>query len=145
MSCRRTTEVAKDYDADVWHAGVRAEYDLLNGPMTLTPFLGARLISGAFDGVASQTAVNVPIGLKFAGELSTARWTVVPAPEASYVRSTGDTEGQEIRFLPKDAFTGMLSLTAAKGVWSGEVVFSGTTGSNKFEARSVMTRIGLKF
>lgn len=64
---RSTTETAQDLDADVWHAGVRAEYDLFKGPMTLTPFTGIRLMRGSFDGMASQTVVSVPLGGEIRG------------------------------------------------------------------------------
>ena len=143
---RGTTEAAEDYDADVRHAGVRTEYDLVKGKqMTLTPFLGARLMSGSFDGMESQTVVNVPIGLKLAGELSTAGWTVTPALEASYVRSMGDTESEDVRFLPKNAFTGSLSLKAKKGVWTGELSFRGAAGNNDYEDRAFTAKIGMMF
>lgn len=83
--------------------------------------------------------------MKFAGELSTAGWTVVPALEASYVRSLGDTEAEEVRFLPENAFTGALSLKAEKGVWTGELSVRGAAGSNDYEDRSFMVKAGLKF
>lgn len=142
---RGTTEAAEDYDADVWHAGVRAEYDLVKGPMTLTPFTGARLMSGSFDGMSSQTVVNVPLGAKIAGQFSSAGWTVTPALEAAYVRSMGDTEADDVRFLPKNAFTGALSLKAEKGAWSGELSFRGAAGSNDYEDRAFMAKVGVKF
>ena len=142
---RGTTETAEDLDADVWHAGVRAEFDVVKGPFTVTPFLGARLMAGSFDGMASQTVVNVPVGVKLAGELSTAGWTVVPAFEASYVRSMGDTDAKDVRFLPENAFTGALSLKAEKGAWSGELSFRGAAGSNDYEDRAFMAKIGMKF
>ena len=142
---RGTTETAEDLDADVWHAGVRAEFDVVKGPFTVTPFLGARLMAGSFDGMASQTVVNVPVGVKLAGELSTAGWTVVPAFEASYVRSMGDTDAKDVRFLPENAFTGSLSLKAEKGAWSGELSLRGAAGSNDYEDRAFMAKIGMKF
>ena len=142
---RGTTEAADDYDADVWHAGVRAEYDLIKAPLTVTPFMGARLMSGSFDGMASQTVVNVPLGLKLAGELSTAGWTVTPALEASYVRSMGDTDAEDVRFLPKNAFTGALSLKAERGAWTGALSFRGAAGSNDYEDRSFMAKVGYTF
>ena len=141
-----TTKAAEDYDADVWHAGVRAEYDLFKGTaMTLTPFLGARLMSGSFDGMDSQTVVNVPLGVKLSGELTTAGWTVTPALEASYVRSMGDTEAEDVRFLPKNAFTGALSVKAERGAWTGELSFRGAAGSNDYEDRSFTAKIGMTF
>ena len=142
---RGTTRAAEDLDADVLHAGVRAEYDVLRGPITVTPFLGARLMDGSFDGEASQTVVSVPLGVKLAGEVSTSGWTVVPALEASYVRSMGDTETEDIRFLPENTFTGALSLKAAKDAWTGELSFRGATGSSDYEDRSLTAKVGIKF
>ena len=142
---RGTTEAAEDLDADVWHAGVRAEVDVLKGPVTITPFMGGRLMAGSFDGMASQTVVNVPVGVKLAGELMTAGWTVTPALEASYVRSMGDTDAKDVRFLPENAFTGTLSLKAEKGAWSGELSLRGAAGSNDYEDRAFMAKIGMKF
>lgn len=142
---RGTTEAVQDLDADVWHAGVRAEYDLFKGPMTVTPFLGARLMNGSFDGMASQTVASVPVGVKIAGELSTAGWTVVPALEASYVRSFGDTKAEDIRVLPENAFTGALSLKVEKGAWSGELSVRGAAGCNDYEDRAITAKVGLKF
>lgn len=142
---RGTTEAVQDLDSDVWHAGGRAEYDLFKGPMTVTPFLGARLMNGSFDGMASQTVASVPVGVKLAGELSTAGWTVVPALEASYVRSFGDTKAEDIRVLPENAFTGALSLKAEKGAWSGELSVRGAAGCNDYEDRAITAKVGLKF
>ena len=142
---RGTTEAVEDLDADVWHAGVRAEYDVFKGPVTVTPFMGGRLMAGSFDGMASQTVVNVPVGVKLAGELMTAGWTVTPALEASYVRSMGDTDAKDVRFLPENAFTGALSLKAEKGAWSGELSFRGSAGSNDYEDRAFTAKIGMKF
>ena len=142
---RGTTEAAEDFDANVWHAGVRAEYDLVKAPLTVTPFMGARLMSGSVDGMASQTVVNVPLGLKLAGELSTAGLTVTPALEASYVRSMGDTEAEDVRFLPKNAFTGALLLKAEKGAWTGELSLRGAAGSNDYEDRGLMAKVGYTF
>ena len=142
---RGTTEAAEDLDADVWHAGVRAEYDVFKGPVRITPFMGGRLMAGSFDGMASQTVVNVPVGVKLAGELMTAGWTVTPALEASYVRSMGDTDAKDVRFLPENAFTGTLSLKAEKGAWSGELSFRGAAGSNDYEDRVFTAKIGMKF
>ena len=142
---RGTTEASKDYDADVWHVGIRSEYDFHSGPMTVTPFLGARLMSGSFDGMDSQTVVSVPVGLKIAGELSTYGWTLRPALEASYARSTGDTEAEDVRFLPENAFEGSLSVKAEKGAWTGELSYRGAVGSNDYENRAFEVRIGMKF
>ena len=91
---RGTTEAAEDFDADVWHAGVRAEYDLPAGSMTFTPFVGARVLSGSFDGMDSQTAFSLPVGVALSGTLTTGGWTIVPSLEAAYVRSMGDTFAQ---------------------------------------------------
>lgn len=140
-----TTETAEDLDADVWHAGVRAEYDVFKGPFSVTPFVGARLMVGSFDGAASQTVVNVPLGVKLAGELSTAGWTVVPMLEASYVRSVGDTLADDVRVLPENAFTGALSLKAEKDAWTGELSFRGAVGSRDYADRSFTAKIGLAF
>ena len=142
---RGTTETAEDLDADVWHAGVRAEFDVLKGPFTVTPFLGARLMAGSFDGAASQTVVNVPAGVKLTGEVSISGWNITPALEASYVRSMGDTEAQDIRFLPENAFAGALSLKGEKGAWTGELTFRGAAGSNDYEDRSFMVKVGMTF
>ena len=140
-----TTETAEDLDADVWHAGVRAEYDTLKGPLSVTPFAGVRLMSGSFDGAASQTVVSMPLGVKLAGELSTSGWTVVPAFEASYVRSAGDTKADDVRILPENAFMGALSLKAGKGAWTGELSFRGAAGNNDYEDRSFMVNIDFNF
>ena len=142
---RGTTEAAEDLDADVWHAGVRAEYDLFKGPLAVTPFTGARLMSGSFDGMSSQTVVNVPLGVKIAGELSTSGWTVVPALEASYVRSLGDTESEDVRILPENAFTSALLLRVEKSAWSGELSVHGAVGGNVYENHSFMAKVGMKF
>ena len=142
---RGTTETADDLDADVWHAGVRAEYDVFKGPLSVTPFTGARLMTGSFDGIASQTVVNVPLGVKLAGELSTAGWTVVPALEASYVRSMGDTETDDLRVLPKNALEGILSLKVTTGAWSGELSYRGAAGSNDYEDRAFTAKVSMTF
>ena len=142
---RGTTEAAKDYDADVWHAGVRSEYDFGMGPVTVTPFLGGRVMSGSFDGMSSKTVVSVPLGAKLSGELRTAGWAVRPALEASYVRSMGDTDAEDVRFLPENAFEGSLSVKAEKGAWSGELSYRGAVGSNDYEDRAFEVRIGMKF
>lgn len=143
---RGTTETAEDYDADVWHAGVRAEYDLVKGTaMTFTPFLGARLMSGSFDGMASQTAFSLPIGVALSGTLTTAGWTIVPSFEVAYVRNMGDTEADDVRFLPKDALKGALSVKATKGVWTGELSYRGATGGRDYEGRAFMAKIGVSF
>ena len=142
---RGTTKSTEDYDADVWHACIRSEYDFAAGPVTVTPFFGGRLMSGSFDGMASQTVVSVPVGLKIAGELQTAGWTFQPAMEASYARSLGDTEAKDVRFLPKDAFTGALSVRFEKDSWSGELAVRGASGSNDYEDRAFTAKVGLKF
>ena len=142
---RGTTEASKDYDADVWHAGIRSEYDFRTGPMTVTPFLGGRVMSGSFDGMSSQTVVSVPLGAKLSGELNTAGWTIAPSLEAAYVRSMGDTDAEDVRFLPENAFEGSLSLKAEKGAWTGELSYRGAVGSNDYEDRAFEVRIGVKF
>ena len=140
-----TSEAEKDYDADVRHASVRAEYDLPTGPVTFTPFLGARVMSGSFDDMDSQTAFSLPVGVAMSGTLTTGGWTIVPSLEVSYVRSMGDTESEDVRFLPKDAFTGALSLKAEKGAWSGELSMRGAAGSNDYEDRGLMAKVGYTF
>lgn len=140
-----TTEAEKDLDADVWHAGLRAEYGVPAGGMTVTPFLGARVMSGSFDGLDSQTAFSVPLGAKLSGTIEAAGWTLTPALEAAYVRSIGDTEAEDIRFLPKDAVRGSVGLKAEKGMWTGELAYAGATGSNDYRSNSLHVKIGLRF
>ena len=140
-----TTEAEKDLDADVWHAGLRAEYGVPAGSMTVTPFLGARVMSGSFDGLESQTAFSVPLGAKLSGTIEAAGWTLTPALEAAYVRSIGDTEAEDIRFLPKDAVRGSVGLKAEKGMWTGELAYAGATGSNDYRSNSLHVKIGLRF
>ena len=140
-----TTEAEKDLDADVWHAGLRAEYGVPAGGMTVTPFLGARVMSGSFDGLDSQTAFSVPLGAKLSGSIEAAGWTRTPMLEAAYVRSIGDTEAEDIRFLPKDAVRGSVGLKAEKGMWTGELAYAGATGSNDYRSNSLHVKIGLRF
>lgn len=140
-----TTEAEKDLDADVWHAGLRAEYGVPAGGMMVTPFLGARVMSGSFDGLDSQTAFSVPLGAKLSGTIEAAGWTLTPVLEAAYVRSIGDTEAEDIRFLPKDAVRGSVGLKAEKGMWSGELAYAGATGSNDYRSNSLHVKIGLRF
>ena len=142
---RGTTQAAEDYDADVWHAGIRSEYGFAAGPVTITPFLGVRLMSGSFDGTDSKTVFNAPVGLKLSGNLSTGGWTIAPALEAAYVRSMGDTDAEDVRFLPVNAFEGSLSVKAEKGAWTGELSYRGAVGSNDYEDRAFEVRIGMKF
>lgn len=142
---RGTTEAAEDCDADVWHAGVRAEYDVPAGSMTFTPFVGARVMSGSFDGLDSQTAFSLPIGVALSGTLTTGGWTIVPSFEAAYVRSMGDTEAEDLRILPKDALEGVLSLKATKGAWTGELSYRGATGGRDYEGRAFMAKVGCTF
>ena len=61
---RGTTEASKDYDADVWHVGIRSEYDFHSGPMTVTPFLGARLTMGGPSGPPSKRPTRVPRAIR---------------------------------------------------------------------------------
>lgn len=142
---RGTTEAAEDYDADVWHAGIRAEYDVPAASMTFTPFVGARVMSGAFDGMDSQTAFSLPIGVALSGTLTTGGWTIVPSLEAAYVRSMGDTEAEDVRILPKDSLEGTLSLKATKGAWTGELSYRGTTGGRDYDGRAFMAKVGCTF
>ena len=142
---RGTTESDEDLDADVRHAGIRSEYGFDFGPMTVTPFLGGRVMSGSFDGTATQTVVSVPLGAKLSGRLETAGWSITPALEASYVRSMGDTDAEDVRFLPKNAFEGSLSVKAEKGAWTGEFSYRGAVGNDDYEDRAFEVRIGMKF
>ena len=142
---RGTTETAEDFDADVWHAGVRAEYDLPAGSMTFTPFVGARVMSGSFDGLDSQTTFSLPVGVALSGTLTTGGWTIVPSFEAAYVRSMGDTEAEDVRILAKDSLEGSLSLKATKGAWTGELSYRGATGGRDYEDRAFMAKIGMTF
>ena len=142
---RGTTETAEDFDADVWHAGVRAEYDLPAGSMTFTPFVGARVMSGSFDGLDSQTTFSLPVGVALSGTLTTGGWTIVPSLEAAYVRSMGDTEAEDVRILAKDSLEGSLSLKATKGAWTGELSYRGATGGRDYEDRAFMAKIGMTF
>lgn len=142
---RGTTEAARDLDADVWHAGVRAEYAVPFGSMSVTPFMGARVISGSFDGLDSQTAFSAPIGAKIAGQLSAGGWTIVPAIEAAYVRSMGDTDAEDLRFLPRDSLHGSIGVKAEKGMWTGELAYVGATGANDYRSNSLNVKLGLRF
>lgn len=142
---RGTTETAEDFDADVWHAGVRAEYDLPAGSMTFTPFVGARVMSGSFDGLDSQTTFSLPVGVALSGTLTTGGWTIVPSFEAAYVRSMGDTEAEDVRILAKDSLEGTLSLKATKGEWTGELSYRGATGGRDYDGRAFMAKIGMTF
>lgn len=142
---RGTTEAAEDYDADVWHASVRAQYDVPAGSMTFTPFVGARVLSGSFDGMDSQTAFSLPLGVALSGTLTTGGWTIVPSIEAAYVRSMGDTESEDVRFLSKDAVEGALSVKATKGAWSGELSYRGAAGGRDYDARAFMAKLGFQF
>ena len=65
--------------------------------------------------------------------------------EAAYVRSIGDTEAEDIRFLPKDAVRGSVGLKAEKGMWTGELAYAGATGSNDYRSNSLHVKIGLRF
>ena len=87
----------------------------------------------------------MPLGVKLAGEVSASGWNITPSLEASYVRSMGDTKAEDIRFLSEDAFTGALSLRAEKGAWTGELTFRGAAGSNDYEDRSFMVKVGMTF
>ena len=75
----------------------------------------------------------------------TADRTVVPALEASYVRSMGDTDAKDLRILPENTFTGALSLKARKGARSDELSIRGAAGSDDYKDRSVSAKIGLTF
>ena len=142
---RGTTEASKDYDADVWHAGVSSEYGFEAGPVTVTPFLGGRVMSGSFDGMSSKTVVSVPLGAKLSGELKTAGWEVRPALEASYVRSMGDTDAEDVRFLPENAFEGSLSVRLEKDAWKGEISYRGAVGNDDYEDRAFEVKVGIAF
>lgn len=113
--------------------------------MTFTPFVGARVMSGAFDGMDSQTAFSLPIGVALSGTLTTGGWTIVPSLEAAYVRSMGDTEAEDVRILPKDSLEGTLSLKATKGAWTGELSYRGTTGGRDYDGRAFMAKVGCTF
>ena len=142
---RGTTEAEKDLDADVWHAGLRVEYGVPTGAMTITPFMGARVMSGSFDDLDSQTVFSIPMGAKLSGTIEAAGWTLTPMLEAAYVHSIGDTEAEDIRFLPKDAVRGSVGLKAEKGMWTGELAYAGATGSNDYRSNSLHVKIGLRF
>ena len=144
-----TTEAPKDLDADVWHAGLRAEYAVPMGAMTVTPFTGARVMSGSFDDLDSQTVFSIPLGAKLSGEINAGGWKIMPAIEAAYVRSMGDTSDEtadaDLRFLPKDALRGSIGLKAEKDMWSAELSYVGATGSNDYRSNSLNVKIGLNF
>ena len=146
---RGTTEASKDLDADVWHAGLRAEYAVSMDTMTVTPFMGARVMSGSFDELDSQTVFSIPLGARISGEINAAGWKLTPAIEAAYVRSMGDTDAEttdaDLRFLPKDALRGSIGLKAEKGMWSGELSYVGATGSNNYRSNSLNVKVGLQF
>ena len=142
---RGTTEAEKDLDADVWHAGLRAEYGVPAGAMTVTPFMGARVMSGSFDGLESQTVFSIPLGAKLSGTIEAGGWTLTPALEAAYVRSMGDTEAEDVRFLPKDTLRGSIGLKAGKGLWTGELSYVGATGSNGYRSNTLNVKLGLMF
>ena len=89
------TEADRDLDADVLHAGLRAEYGIPVAGMTVSPFMGARVMSGSFDGLDSQTVFLVPLGARLSGTLEAGDWRVKPLLEAAYVRSFGDTADGE--------------------------------------------------
>lgn len=142
---RGTTEAEKDLDADVWHAGLHAEYGVPAGAMTVTPFMGARILSGSFDDLDSQTVFSIPMGAKLSGTIEAGGWTLTPALEAAYVRSMGDTEAEDVRFLPKDTLRGSIGLKAGKGMWTGELSYVGATGSNGYRSNSFNVKLGLLF
>ena len=146
---RGTTETSKDLDADILHAGLRAEYGVPMGVMTITPFMGARLMSGSFDELDSQTVFSISLGAKVSGEINTAGWTLKPAIEAAYVRSMGDTDAEasdaDLRFLPKDALRGSIGLKAEKGMWSSELSYVGATGLNDYRSNSFNVKVELRF
>ena len=142
---RGTTEAEKDLDADVWHAGLRAEYGVPAGAMTVTPFMGARVMSGSFDGLESQTVFSIPLGAKLSGTIEAGGWILTPGLEAAYVRSMGDTESEDVRFLPKDALRGSIGLKAGKGLWTGELSYVGATGSNGYRSNSFNVNVRWRF
>lgn len=142
---RGITEAAEDCKADVWHAGARAEYDVQSGAMTFTPFIGARVLSGSFDGMDSQTAYTFPVGAGLSGGFTAGGWTVVPSLEAAYVRHMGDTEAGDLRILPKDSLEGTLSLKASKGTWTGEISCRGATGNRSYDNRAFEVTLGMTF
>ena len=119
------------------------------GAMTVTPFMGARVMSGSFDDLDSQTVFSIPLGAKLSGEINAAGWKLTPAIEAAYVRSMGDTDAEttdtDLRFLPKDALRGSIGLKAEKGMWSGELSYVGATGSNDYRSNSLNVKLGLRF
>ena len=140
-----TTEAEKDLDADVWHAGLRAEYGIPVAGMTVSPFMGARVMSGSFEGLESQTVFSIPLGAKLSGTLEAGGWRVKPLLEAAYVRSFGDTDDGDARFLAKNVLRGSIGLKAEKGLWTGELSFDGETGSNDWRSNSLNLMLGFVF
>lgn len=113
--------------------------------MTVSPFMGARVMSGSFDGLDSQTVFSVPFGARLSGTLEAGGWRVKPLLEAAYVRSFGDTDDGDARFLAKNVLRGSIGLKAEKGLWTGELSFDGETGSDDWRSNSLNLKLGIAF
>lgn len=61
--------------------------------------MGARGMSGAFDGMDSPSVFSLPIAVTLSGMLSTGGRTIIPSFEVAYVCSTGDTDAYDLRTL----------------------------------------------
>lgn len=96
------TALNQKLDANIWSAGVRAQYELAAGSFTFVPSIGLRVSRLETDDMTvgsikvdegDLTYVQMPISLRISGfEADAAGWTLAPSFKVAYVPTFGDKE-----------------------------------------------------
>lgn len=96
------TALNQKLDANIWSAGVRAQYELAAGSFKFVPSIGLRVSRLETDDMTvgsikvdegDLTYVQMPISLRISGfEADAAGWTLAPSFKVAYVPTFGDKE-----------------------------------------------------
>ena len=96
------TALNQKLDANIWSAGVRAQYELVAGSFKFVPSIGLRVSRLETDDMTvgsikvdegDLTYVQMPISLRISGfEADAAGWTLAPSFKVAYVPTFGDKE-----------------------------------------------------
>ena len=146
-----------DVDAQVYSAGIRAQYELTAGSFAFIPSVGLRVSRLETDGFnvntvhvddQSQTLVQMPIALRItSADLNAGGWSVAPNFKLAFVPTFGDKEikmsGVEqtvIDTSPVQADFGILARKGNMTLNAGMLLGGGKDGTS-----SIGGKIGLSY
>lgn len=145
LSTELGAELGEDLNADIFTAGVGAEYLVKVGAVSVVPHIGVRWTNIDMDDSKLGTSYDkmnlfqAPIGVTFAGAFEQGDWTFAPSADLSFIPAFGDKDAvasvddfsDSVRVVDAHPFQASLGVSAQNGDWTIGLRYGLTAGSDE--------------